>query len=121
MDRIDMHLEVPHIPLEQLQQTQGGESSEQVRIRVAHAREQQYARQGRSNAHLKHQQIHEFCAINETDTQFLHQAINKLGLSARAYHRILKLARTIADLSNCQSIQSSHISEAIAYRRLDRN
>lgn len=120
MDRIDMHLQVPHVPLEQLQLSQGGESSEIVRERVKIAREKQHQRQGSSNAHLKHRQIHQFCAINESDTQFLHQAINKLGLSARAYHRILKLARTIADLGGYEQIQSSHINEAIAYRRLDR-
>lgn len=120
MDRIDMHLQVPHVPLEQLQQTQTGESSDVVRQRVIRAHQQQQARQGCSNAQLKHRQIHQFCAIAESDRQFLHQAINKLGLSARAYHRILKLARTIADLAGRESIESCHINEAIAYRRLDR-
>lgn len=120
MDRIDMHLQVPHIPLEQLQQTQSGESSSEVRERVIRSHRLQQTRQGCSNAHLKHQQIHEYCDISEQNRQFLHQAINKLGLSARAYHRILKLARTIADLAGSELIHSSHINEAINYRRLER-
>ena len=121
MDRIDMHLQVPHVPLEQLQQTQAGESSREVRQRVLRSHQLQQTRQGCSNAHLKHRQIHEFCAISEQNRQFLHQAINKLGLSARAYHRILKLARTIADLTDSELIHSNHINEAITYRRLDRS
>lgn len=120
MDRIDMHLEVPHIPLEQLQTTQQGESSEQVRRRVISARQRQQARQGGNNARLKHQHIHKFCALAPADTEFLHKAINQLGLSARAYHRILKLARTIADLDESPNILGKHVNEAISYRRMDK-
>jgi len=121
LDRIDMHLEVPHVSMEQLQVQRRGEDSETVRQRVIRARERQMQRQGCSNAELKQSQIDAFCALDEADTQLLHQAINKLGLSTRAYHRIIKLARSIADLAASETITTGHLTEAIGYRRLDRH
>jgi len=121
LDRIDMHLEVPHVSMEQLQVQRRGEDSETVRQRVMRARQWQTQRQGCCNAELRQAQIEKFCALTEADTQLLHQAINKLGLSTRAYHRIIKLARSIADLAGSESIETGHLTEAIGYRRLDRS
>ncbi|MBD3671343.1 MAG: YifB family Mg chelatase-like AAA ATPase [Gammaproteobacteria bacterium] len=120
MDRIDMHLEVPHVPLEQLQANGPGEDSATVRQRVIQARERQLHRQGETNCRLGSAGIDAYCRLNESDTRLLHQAINQLGLSTRAYHRILRLARTIADLDASEPIRTAHLTEAIGYRKLDR-
>jgi len=120
LDRIDMHIEVPTLPRNQL--TKKGvvaEPSEQVRKRVLAAREIQTAR-GKINAAMENRKIEQHCIISDKDTRLLEQAIHKLGLSARAYHRILKVARTIADLGQSENIKTAHISEAIQYRCLDR-
>jgi len=121
LDRIDMHLEVPYVPMEHLQTQLRGEDSETVRQRVMRARQWQIERQGCCNAELRQSQIEKYCALGEADTQLLHQAINKLGLSTRAYHRIIKLARSIADLAGNESIGTAQLTEAIGYRRLDRH
>ncbi len=120
LDRIDMHIEVPAIPRNQLTKTNvAAESSEQVRLRVLTAREAQTGR-GKINAAMENRQIDQHCIISDEDTRLLEQAIHKLGLSARGYHRILKVARTIADLDQSKNIETTHISEAIQYRCLDR-
>ena len=122
LDRIDMHVEVPAIPLAMLRQPEKGqeECSETVRRRVQAARERQYRRAGLANAQLDTTLLEAVCPLDAESTRLLQAAIAHLRLSARAYHRILKLARTIADLAGEESIGPVHISEAIAYRRLDR-
>ena len=120
LDRIDMHIEVPRIKHAQLQNSEAGESSELVRIRVDAARQRQIIRCGKTNNAMSNKEIEKFCKLNTDDRQLLENAIEKLGLSARAWHRIIKLARTIADLANSEHITSIHLQEAIGYRRLDR-
>ncbi|MCG6974799.1 MAG: YifB family Mg chelatase-like AAA ATPase [Acidiferrobacterales bacterium] len=121
LDRIDMHIEVPALPREQLlKKRANGESSALVRQRVQSARAHQVQR-GQLNAKLDNRQIEQYCDLSEKDTALLESAIERLGLSARAYHRILKVARTIADLDDSDSIKTGHLSEAIRYRCLDRS
>ncbi|MDH5323963.1 MAG: YifB family Mg chelatase-like AAA ATPase [Gammaproteobacteria bacterium] len=121
LDRIDMHIEVPSLPRQIMQQQQANnETSAMVRDRVQACRERQLQRSGIHNALLNNRQVEQVCVLQEQDSLRLEQAIDQLGLSARAYHRILKVARTIADLSDSDSIQSVHLNEAIGYRRLDR-
>ena len=122
LDRIDLHIDVPSVPLEVLhaQKQSLPEASEAVRARVAQARERQLQRSGRSNSRLENRSIDQHCQPDEAGRRLLQQAIEQLGLSARAYHRILKVARTIADLGDSLDIDTPHISEAIGYRRLDR-
>jgi magnesium chelatase family protein len=125
LDRIDLHVEVPAVRYRDLSDTRAAEPSQAIRERVARAREIQRARfAGRAdihaNAHMVPRDITAFCAINEASDALLRTAISRLGLSARAYHRVIKIARTIADLDGGGEITSAHISEAIQYRSLDR-
>ena len=122
MDRIDMHVEVPNVPREVLRANpeNRGEDSAKVRSRVVAARERQQARTNCANATLKNREVEKHCRVSDDDSKLLERAIDQLGLSARAYHRILKVARTIADLSDAPHIQTPHLTEAIGYRRLDR-
>lgn len=120
LDRIDLHVEVPTLPRAQRQADEQREDSEAVRQRVAHARNLQIRRCNKPNRALNNQEIERFCRLSAQDEQLLDQAIEQLGLSARAWHRILKVARTIADLSSSAQIQTAHLSEAISYRRLER-
>jgi magnesium chelatase family protein len=122
LDRIDIHIEVPRVPPKLLQQRTANpsEKSQQVRARVEQARTIQLARGGVPNSALTSIEVEQFCRLNPEATQLLHRAMEQLGLSARAYHRILKLARTIADLDNQKDINTAHLGEAIGYRRLDR-
>ena len=122
LDRIDLHVEVPSLPLKLLhsdEHTQT-ESSEIIGKRVAAARQRQAARCGKANSQLGNRQVAIHCQLDAESRQLLENAITKLGLSARAYHRILKVARTIADLVAEEKIGLAHLSEAIGYRRLDR-
>jgi magnesium chelatase family protein len=122
LDRIDMHVEVPRQPLQINQETPiQEEPSEAIRRRVMDAREIQLQRQGCTNQALQGVQIEQVAAPGKTGNELLHRAIEKLGLSMRAYHRILKVARTIADLEGSSKVETAHISEAIGYRRLDRS
>ena len=120
LDRIDMHVEVPRLPREVMQAQAQGEASAWVRERVCAARERQQARQGRPNARLAGREIDHLCAPDAEGKRLLEQAIERLGFSARAYHRVLKLARSIADLAASEGLHAVHIAEAIGLRRLDR-
>lgn len=120
LDRIDLQIAVPPIPIAELQNQLPTESSEQVRARVIQAWKIQWQRQGCSNSQLSNQQMEQFCQISEQDKVLLQSAIEKLQLSARAYHRIIKIARTIADLAEKEIIATEHLMEAINYRRVDK-
>jgi magnesium chelatase family protein len=120
LDRIDLQVEVPAVPQEDLARGAHGESSAAIRERVAAARARQLARQGRSNAALAVREMDRYCAPDAAGATVLKQAISRLGLSARAYHRVLKVARTIADLAAAAKVASAHVAEAVQYRRFDR-
>ena len=122
MDRIDMHLEVPRVPLETLRKgsLDGEESSHTIRKRVIAARQIAEHRQGKTNSALSAKEVKLFCDLPEAGHSLLEQAMEKFGLSHRAYHRILKVARSIADMSGTPDISVTHLSEAINYRKLDR-
>ncbi|MBS4016344.1 MAG: YifB family Mg chelatase-like AAA ATPase [Candidatus Latescibacteria bacterium] len=129
LDRIDVHIEVPSIKYESLAKKEPGESSEKIRARVNKAREIQLERFKDlkkkkpiyNNSQMESREIRKFCEIDATSESLLKTAIDRFGLSARAYDRILKVARTIADLEGSLNIKPAHISEAIQYRSFDRN
>ncbi len=123
LDRIDMHLEVPRVSHEVLRKgsPEGEETSAQIRARVVAARNLAITRCGKVNAALSAVEVKQYCALSEQGHQILERAMDQFGLSHRAYHRILKLARTIADLAQSEQIEIPHLSEAIAYRKLDRS
>ncbi|WP_271679978.1 YifB family Mg chelatase-like AAA ATPase [Thermomonas mangrovi] len=121
LDRIDLHVEVPRLPPTALRpEAPGGEASERVRERVVAARALQLARAGAANAHLDQGQTQAHCRLAPRDTALLERAVDSLQLSARSLHRILRVARTIADLADSAGIETPHLTEAIGYRRLDR-
>lgn len=121
LDRIDIHIEVPRVSKHSLDNnTPKGESSEQIRKRVSRAFLHQQNRSPRFNAELNVKEIETFCTLKPSDKLLLEKAMDRLKLSARAYHRILKLARTIADIEDSEGIETQHLSEAISYRSLDR-
>jgi len=125
LDRIDIHIEVSPVPFEKLTETRKAESSIEIRKRVTRARELQSIRfesfeNLHYNAQMSTKHIREFCALDETSLQMLKVAMERLNLSARAFDRILKVARTIADLEESLNVSSNHIAEAIQYRSLDR-
>jgi magnesium chelatase family protein len=125
LDRIDIHIEVTPVPFEKLTETRKAESSADIRNRVTTARAIQSLRFENMeyihyNAQMSSKLIREFCILDEVSLQLLKTAMERLNLSARAYDRILKVARTIADLEASNAIQSHHIAEAIQYRSLDR-
>jgi magnesium chelatase family protein len=117
LDRIDLMIDVPAVPEADLATRGGGESSEVVRERVVRAREAQIARQGKPNVLLGPDEIDQHCLPDCAGAQLLKQAMARLDLSARAYHRILKVARTVADLAGSEHIGGPHVAEAIHYRR----
>ena len=117
LDRIDIQIEVPAVPLDDLTRASHGESSSVIRERVKNARAKMIGRQEKENAQLSTREIDRYCVPDESVTALLQQAISRLALSARGYHRILKVARTIADLANLERITVSHLAEAIQYRR----
>ena len=125
LDRIDIHCEVPVVPFKQISQMAHGEGSEVIRERVIKARriqEERYAdfKGIHCNAQMTERMIHQYAEPDEQSLEMLRLAMERLSLSARAYSRILKVARTIADLEGCERVQSHHIAEAIGYRSLDR-
>ncbi|ASV32471.1 YifB family Mg chelatase-like AAA ATPase [Maribacter cobaltidurans] len=125
LDRIDIHIEVTPVPFEKLSEDRKGESSVEIRKRVTAARQLQTERfkeleNVHYNAQMNTKQIREYCKLDESSKSLLKNAMERLNLSARAYDRILKVARTIADLANEEELNGNHISEAIQYRSLDR-
>lgn len=124
LDRVDLHVEVPPVEYSALSSSSGGESSAEIRARVIAARELQLARYRGTgitcNAHLTPKLLRRFCKLTPAADQLMGNAFARLGLSARAYDRILKVSRTIADLAGCETIEAVHLSEAIQYRTLDR-
>lgn len=119
LDRIDIHIEVPRLKYEKLESDEKVEDSKAVRTRVKRARELQRNRfQGKikANAEMRSKDIKEFCKLDEESKEFLKLAVNRFNLSARSYHKILKLAQTIADLDGANNIKQSHIAEALQYR-----
>lgn len=126
MDRIDMHVEVSPVPFELMTaDSLGSESSEQIRERVITARNIQTQRFAEdsiySNAMMESRHLKKYCRLDTKGRLLMNQAMERLGLSARAHDRILKVARTIADLEGKENIQAEHIAEAIGYRSLDRS
>ena len=124
LDRIDIQIEVPGLRYQELASKDAGEPSSAIRSRVNQARAIQLHRFDKSKLHANAQmgtrEIKRYCAVKEDAERLLETAINKLGLSARAYSRVLKVGRTIADLAGAENIEASHIAEAIQYRSLDR-
>jgi len=125
LDRIDMHVDVPAVPYKDLMQDSMAETSKEIRKRVIKARGLQSERLKRTkiycNAQMGSRHIKKYCSIDQASSSLLETAIDKLGLSARAYKRVLKIARTIADLAGEADIKIDHISEAIQYRNLERS
>ena len=125
MDRIDLHIEVPSLKWKEISGTDSSETSEAIRERVCTAREIQQKRFGGQGIHCNAQmttaQLRKYCLLDEPSQSLLKNAMEKFGMSARAYDQILKVARTIADLDNEENLKSSYIAEAIQYRNLDRS
>jgi len=120
LDRIDMHIEVPAVSHQELQESSAStENSAEIKKRVINAQNRQINRRNHCNAHLTNKEIEEDCRLSEENQKVLEKTMNKMKLSARAYHRILKLARTIADLDNSEIIQLHHLTESIGYRKTD--
>lgn len=119
LDRIDLHIEVPALKDDELIRESTGEASAVIRERVECARGIQMARQGKPNALLGSKEVDQYCVPDEAGLELLKKAISRLNLSARAYHRILKVARSIADLVNEDGIKPAHIAEAVQYRRFE--
>jgi len=126
LDRIDIHITVPSVKFKELSSDSSGVKSEVIRSNINRARDIQLKRFEKEtrifcNSHMHSKDIRSYCAIDEKSNSLLGLAIKKQGLSARAYDRILKVARTIADLEESEKIETPHIAEAIHYRSLDRN
>lgn len=125
LDRIDLHVEVTPVPFNELSSQRQSETSDSVRERVIKAREIQAERFKEhpgvyANAQMSSKQLKEICVLNSVGTNLLKAAMDRLNLSARAYDRILKVSRTIADLAASEEIKPEHLAEAIQYRSLDR-
>lgn len=120
LDRIDLQIEVLRLSHDELQQEEKSATSEEIRQRVIAARERQLARQGKNNRYLSNKEVDLYCALAPKDMALIGQVMERFKLSARAYHRILKVARTIADLAGSDAIKTPHLSEAVSYRSMDR-
>jgi magnesium chelatase family protein len=121
LDRIDIQIEVARLPRGTwANQTDENETSQMIQQRVKDCRQRQMSRQNKANAHLSSAEMRMYCKLTTDDNEFLELAVEKLGLSTRAHHKILKIARTLADMDNCQEILHEHIIEALSYRAMDR-
>jgi magnesium chelatase family protein len=120
LDRIDLHIEVPAVPYKELRGRDDGVSSSDMRERVQRARAVQSAR-GFYNAFIPQRLLRKVCALDDAGERTLEMAVKRMGLSARAHDRILKVARTIADLGGTEAVSAKHLAEAVQYRSLDRN
>ena len=120
LDRIDLHIEVPGVPYKELRSKDGGAGSAEMRERVAAARALQQQR-GFYNANIPSRLVRKLSALDDAGERTLEMAVRKMGLSARAHDRILKVARTIADLDRAETVLAKHLAEAVQYRSLDRN
>jgi len=120
LDRIDLHIEVPAVPYRELRERADGMASGEMRRRVEEARGTQRHR-GFYNAHIPPRSLRKLCELDPAGERTLEMAVRKLGLSARAHDRILKVARTIADLDHKEQVAAKHLAEAVQYRSLDRN
>ncbi len=121
LDRIDIQIEVTRLPKGMWsEQSSINESSNEIQKRVGNCRQVQLSRQGKANAHLFSSEIRVHCALSADDNEFLELAVEKLGLSTRAHHKILKISRTLADMQGCEKILHEHLIEALSYRAMDR-
>jgi magnesium chelatase family protein len=120
LDRIDLHVEVPAVPYKEMRSEGQGASSAEMRERIARARQIQHAR-GHANSELPPALLRQVCRLDDAGERTLELAMRKMGLSARAHDRILKVARTIADLDHAENVSAKHLAEAVQYRSLDRN
>jgi magnesium chelatase family protein len=120
LDRIDIHMEVPAVKYKEMRSEEAGEDSAGIRRRVEQAREIQKQR-GHDNARLPTRLVRKYCKLDEAGERTLEMAVQRLGLSARAHDRILRVARTVADLCGQEALSSRHIAEAVQYRSLDRS
>jgi magnesium chelatase family protein len=120
LDRIDIHVEVPAVPYQELRGNSTGECSAEISARVQRARAVQQAR-GYYNSRIPARMIRKICALDDAGERTLEMAVRRMGLSARAHDRILKVARTIADLGGVEGVLAKHVAEAVQYRSLDRN
>jgi magnesium chelatase family protein len=125
LDRIDIHIEVPAVPFSELSGNASGTSSAVMREQVIQARQAQARRFAgtatRSNAQMSSRQLRSYCPLGKTEQNLMREAVTSMGLSARAHDKVLRVARTIADLESSESIQVHHLQEAINYRMLDRD
>jgi magnesium chelatase family protein len=124
LDRIDIHIEVPAVAYRDLRSAKDGASSAELREQVVSARDRQakrFGKAGRTNATMSHREVRRHCPLDTQCETLLKQATHELGLSARAHDKILRMARTIADLEATDTLTITHLAEAIQYRRLDRN
>jgi magnesium chelatase family protein len=120
LDRIDIHVEVPAVPFKELRANADSESSADIRGRVEQARAVQQSR-GFYNSRMPVRDIRKVCALDDAGERTLEMAVRRMGFSARAHDRILRVARTIADLGHSSSVTAKHVAEAVQYRSLDRN
>jgi magnesium chelatase family protein len=120
LDRIDLHIEVPAVPYQELRSKTSGTSSAEMRDRVEAARQRQRAR-GFYNAHIPSKLLREYTALDESGERTLEMAVRRMSFSARAHDRILKVARTVADLGGSEHVIAKHVAEAVQYRSLDRS
>jgi len=120
LDRIDLHVEVPALRESDLTEAPAGEPSASVRARVTAVRESQIARQGCPNALIRSGEVERWCTPDAAARKLLREAMSRLGLSARSFHRVLKVARTVADLAGKPGVGAAEVAEAIAYRNTDR-